>query len=324
MPEYKELSPSDAAKILLSVERPVVVMHRRPDGDAVGSACALSLVFRMLGKDAPITSSDKIPERLKFIADYTKTEFVTDLSALTPITIDVASPPQLGSLSYVSQNAKLMIDHHSVGEHFADYFIISEASSAAEVLYSVVEELISMKKITMTEELAYALYAAISSDTGSFRYSNTSEKTHNIAALLLSYKIDTADINHRLFTSKSHSQLRAEGYAASNIKTDCNGKVAYITITRSDMDALSLVDEDIECVIDVVRSLSGVEVAFVVKELIDGTFRASLRSTGIDVASIASCFGGGGHIRASGCSPKSDSIEKASELILTEIKKVLA
>lgn len=324
MPEYKQLSAGEVSKRLLSIEKPVVIMHRRPDGDAIGSACALSLVFRMLGKNAPIASSDKIPERLRFIADYTKTEVITDISDFEPITIDVASPAQLGTLSDIAPRVSIMIDHHAVGEHFADYCIREEASSAAEVLYDVIEELISMGKITLTDELAYALYAAISSDTGSFRYSNTSGKTHEVAAKLVRTNIDSADINHRLFTSKSKSQLCAEGFAASNMKTDCNGALAYIAITRSDMASLSLSDEDIESVIDVVRSLSGVSVALVVKELSDGSFRASLRSTGADVASIAARFGGGGHIRAAGCTPKADTIEKATELLLSEIRQALS
>lgn len=320
MPEYKELSKTELCERLLSLENPIIMMHRRPDGDAIGSASALSVLLKMLGKDAPIISCDKIPERLKFIVDYTDTTVKASLDGYTPITIDVASPDQLGSFKERANDIRLMIDHHIIGERFADSYIIPEASSAAEVLYDAVVEFEKAGKISLTRELAYPLYAAISSDTGSFRYSNTSKRTHEIAAALVATGIDTADINHRLFMSKSKNTILAEGFASVNMKTDLDGKIAYTALTRSDMQRLGLCDEDTESIIDVVRSLSGVEVAFVVKELSDGSFRASLRSTGLDVASICHTFGGGGHTRAAGCTPKTKTIDETVTILLERIK----
>ena len=321
MGDYKKLTAKEFAERLLEIKCPTVLMHRRPDGDTIGTAAALIKTFASLGVKAEYACADAIPERLKFLLDgLTKSD---DLTARELVAVDVAAPEQLGSLAYVSERVSLMLDHHAVGKPFADYYIISNSSSAGETLFEVIEELIAMKKLTLTPEIAYPLYASVSSDTGGFRYSSTSPKTHRRAAALVETGIDFADINHKLFNSKSESQLRAEGFISSKILTAEGGKIAYATLTKSERETLRISNEHFETAIDVIRSLYGVEVALFVKENDDGTIRASLRSTGADVAKVASLFSGGGHIRASGCSPVAESVSKAANMIIDEIKKVL-
>lgn len=319
MCDYKRINARDCAIRLTEIENPIVLIHVRPDGDAVGSASALCEIFRQLGKKSAILSADKIPERLKFILEYTKTELVGIPDGKTAVSIDVASPAQLGRLSETVALPSLMIDHHEVGEQFADGYIIPEASSAAEALLDVVTELEKMGKIKMNEPLAYALYTAISSDTGCFAYSNATPKTHRCAAMLMEYGIDTADINHRLFNSKSKEQIKAEGFIASKIETEEDGRIAYATLTLQEMDELSLSSEHFDTSIDVVRSVIGCEIAFIVKETEQKKHKISLRSTGANVAEIAKKFGGGGHIRAAGCSIASDNIAEAKDIILKEL-----
>lgn len=321
--EYKRISARECALRLLKVKRPVVLIHRRPDGDAVGSGAALCEVFSQLGEDCALLSADKIPRRLEFILEHTKTKVANSKEGRCPVTIDVASPSQLGSLLDTAAMPTLMIDHHAVGESFADGYIVPDASSAAEALLDVIEVLIDMGRVRMNETLAYALYAAISSDTGCFAYSNTSPKTHRRAAELIEHGIDSSDINHRLFYSKSPHQIKAEGFVASAIKTALDGKVAYAEIKFSDVTELGLLQEHFESAIDVVRSLDGAEIAFVVKETCENEYKISLRSTGANVAKIASVFGGGGHIRAAGCSVNADSIKSVSDSVINEIKNNL-
>ena len=301
MKEFKSLTARECAIRLTEVENPVVLMHVRPDGDTVGSAAALCLVFEQLGKRARPISADPIPKRLEFILRGAGIEIETELEGKTAVTIDVASPSQLGSLYERFPTPTLSIDHHAASTLFADNYTVADSSSAAETLFDVIEELIEMGLVELTRPLAYALYSAISSDTACMRYSSATPKTYEIAARLISVGIDHSDINHRLFSSKTPAQLRAEGFVASRIKTAANGKIAYATITREEMAKNGIIGENLDTAVDIVRSTFGAEIAFFTRELEDGSQKTSLRSTGADVATVATGFGGGGHIRASAC-----------------------
>jgi phosphoesterase RecJ-like protein len=215
-----------------------------------------------------------------------------------------------------------MIDHHEVGEPYADNLIMPNSSSAGEVVMQLAEELSSMGKITVDKGLAYPLYAAISSDTGCFRYSNATPDTMRRGATLIETGIDSADINHRLFNSKTPRQIRAEGFIAEKIKTEFDGKVAYATVTRRERRSLDVLMEHFETAIDVVRSVENVDIAFVVKEMDNGELKVSLRSNGADVAAVAKCFGGGGHIRAAGCGIEAKNIKDAVKRILAKIERM--
>ena len=318
---FERLNAKECALRILDIKKPLVLIHVRPDGDAVGSAAALSEIFRQLGERPVILSADKIPDRLNFILEKTGACIAENTDGYTAVSIDVASPAQLGELAETAPSPVLMIDHHAVGEQFADGYIVPEASSAAEALYEVALALESMGKIRINKSMAYALYTAISSDTGCFAYSNAKPKTHLVAARLMEIGIDTADINNKLFHSKSKEQISAEGFIASKINTANNGKTAYATLTRAERESLGLSTEHFETAIDIVRSLAGVEIAFVVKENDEGKFKVSLRSCGADVAAVAKKFDGGGHIRAAGCSVEASDSNDAVKQILNAINE---
>ena len=322
MKSFKRLSARDAALRILEIENPIVYIHRRPDGDAVGSGAALCEIFRQLGHTAEIISADPIPERLKFITENAGISVAVSADGKTPIAIDVASPEQLGSLYETAPLPILMIDHHEVGTPFADGYIAPEASSAAEALLDIALLLCEMGKIELNKALCASLFTAISSDTGCFAYSNATPKAHRYAATLIESGIDAADINHRLFSSKSKEEIRAEGFVASKIEAQCGGRVAFITLTLDEIASLGLKSEHFETAIDIVRALRGVEVAFIVKETEKGKYKGSLRSVGANVAEVAATFGGGGHIRAAGCSLTAERIEDAASLLLKEIRKI--
>lgn len=323
MKDYKKLSAKETALRLLEIKNPIVYLHRRPDGDAVGSGSALCEILRQLGAECSILSADPIPERLRFITEFTKVSIADNAEGKTAVAIDVASPDQLGSLKDSAPWPSLMIDHHKIGEPFADGYIVDDASSAAEALFDVALMLADMGKIQINKPLAYALFCAISSDTGCFSYSNATAKTHRYAANLIELGIDTADINRRLFDSKSMEQIKAEGYIASVMKSKADGRIAFATLTLDELKSLNLKSEHFETSIDVIRSLSGVDIAFFLRETEHNVFKASLRSVGINVANVAAKFGGGGHIRASGCSLTAGSIEEAKESLLNELIKEL-
>ena len=322
MADYKVLDAEACAKRILEIEHPLVLMHVRPDGDTVGSGAALMYIFHKLGKAPLWACSDPIPERLEFLlADY-REAYRYEYDSSTVVTVDIPTKEQIGEIYDFMPPASLMIDHHEVGVPFADNFIVSGASSAGEVVMLVIEELVKMGKMELDSKLAYPLYAAISSDTGCFRYSNTTPETLRRGATLIETGIDSEDINHRLFNSKTPRQIRAEAYVAERIKTEFSARVAYATVTKREREKLGVLMEHLETAIDVVRSVEFVEISFVVKETDSGEYKASLRSTSADVARICARFGGGGHIKAAGCTVPAKSIDEAARKLVAEIGKI--
>lgn len=319
MSDYVSLSARECAERLLAAEHPVVVMHVRPDGDTVGTAAALMALFHKLGKAPVYACSDPIPERLEFLLRDFREAYKYELGDSDIVTVDVPTKEQIGELYDYFPGVYLMIDHHEVGCPFADNYVIPAASSAGEVLMTVLEELVAMGKLDITEDIASHLYAAISSDTGCFRYSNVTPETLRRSAVLIECGVDYASINHKLFNSKTPKQIRAEGFVADRIKTAFGGRVAYATVSKRDRHSQGATLEHFETAIDVVRSVEFVEISFVIKEMDNGEFKASLRSTGKDVAAIAKQFSGGGHVRASGCTVPASSIGGAADILLERI-----
>lgn len=319
MTEYKALTREECIDRLLTLSRPTVLMHIRPDGDTVGSGAALCRIFAALGREVSYACAEKIPERLAFLVEGLTRE--ENLSSRECVSIDVPSPMQLGSLA--DTQVEFMIDHHEISTPFAPHYTVGGASSAGEVLYGIARELKSRGLIEITPEIAAPIYAAIASDTGGFAYSSATAETYRVAAELIELGIDHADINHRLFSSKPREQLLAEGLVASKIETAADGKIAYATVTRAEREALGIAAEHFETAIDIVRSTLGATLAFVIKETDAGDYKASLRSTEIGVALVAKKFSGGGHTLAAGCTPRASSIEGARDLILNELLLLL-
>ena len=317
---FSPLSVKEATETLLGLDDVIVLMHKNPDADTVGTAVALVRVLNALGKRAELAPPEKIPERLAFLVK--DTPIATTLTGKAPVAVDIASPPQMGDLRASIGEVKLMIDHHEVGEPFAPFYIKKGASSAAEVLVDLIDELIACERITLTKDIAEPLFAAISSDTGSFKYSSVTPTTLRVAARLIECGIDHAHIAHKLFSEKTEAQIRAEGYIASRIKTLLDGKIAYATHTKEERDSIGATEEDFECAVDIVRALRGVMVAFVVRKTDKGGIRASLRSVGPDVAAVAKKLGGGGHVLAAGCSPETKDINEAVKMITDELVKL--
>lgn len=309
---------------LLSVQRPLIVTHARPDGDTVAACSALLHFYRERGTDVAYASEEEIPKRLQFlVSGFTR---ATDFTGYTPIAVDVASPGQLGNLAEPLNNGRgvrYMIDHHASGRPFAPGIILPDASSAAEIVFLIFESMEAKKKMKITHDIAVALYAGMSSDTGCFRYSNATPRTHRAAARLLAGQIDGAEINRLLFDTKTDEQIRAEGMISEKLIPAGDG-VTYATLTKAERDACHLTFADFETAIDIVRSLEGTEIAMVAKETeTPGEYRISMRSTGFDVSKVAAFFDGGGHVRAAGCSVMADSPEDAAARVLTVIRENL-
>ncbi len=306
----------------------LLLLHRNPDGDAVGSAFALRELLTSLGSRAWCVCESEIPERLRFLSAPAQESVLlssvpADFSDVRIISADVASPAQLGALrERFETRTDFMIDHHGTGTPFADFYTDPRAAATGEIVFDVIRRTEREGRTHLTARMAELLYAAISSDTGCFRYSNVTPDTHRRAAELVATGIDCAGINHRLFDSKPLGQLRAEAMGAEHLRVSHNGRVALIAVSHAERVAAGLADQDLETVIDVARSLAGVEVAISLRQPTeDGIFRASLRSSGTyNVAALCAEFGGGGHEKAAGCTICAPDIESAAAMLTNAIR----
>lgn len=305
----------------------LVLFHRNPDADAVGSAFAMAMVLESLGSRAYCVCQDEVPARLHFLM-HGRQESVLyetvpeEFEVERIVAVDTASPSQLGTLYPLFENKiDFMLDHHGVGEPYADYYIRPEAAAAGEILFDLVKQLATEERLTIDEALCTNLYAAISSDTGGFRYSNVTPETHLRAAELVASGLDTAEVNHRLFYSKTMEELRAQAAGISNLQLYNDGKVGIVTCPYALKVAFGLQDQHLETLIEIPRSLAGVEVAVSVRQSgPEGVFRVSMRSsTDFDVAQICARLGGGGHQRAAGCTLTAADTDEAIAKILAEI-----
>ena len=323
-----ELSFSELVDRVIAAEKPILLTHTRPDGDTVGSCVALASLFRAMGRHPIAVSPDPIPRRLSFLVRDGWFAPVDNYPAdATVIAVDVASPQQLGSLQSVFSGAlapAFMIDHHERGVAFAPRYLRADASAVGEILYDLALELVNRGVLPAIPPAAVnAIFASVSSDSGCFKYSNVTPRTHRIAAALIELGADAPEINRLLFDVKTAESLKAEGYVATHVSSTPDGKIAWVLVTDAIRDELGLLDEHFETAIDVVRSMEGVEIAMAIKESPDGKFKVSLRSTNLDVAKVAATLGGGGHVRAAGCSLSVRTAEEAAAIAVEAVQKEL-
>ena len=324
-----EINFSELFSKVEACKNAIIVGHSHPDGDCVGSAVALAALIEALGGRAEIIFPEPAPKRLAFLLESRKEleSLPEELSDYDIIGIDVASPTQLASLrEAVEDKLCLRIDHHAVASLMAkSVYVDEEATAAAMLIFYIWEHAVACGRVEkISEEAVDALFAAISSDSGCFKYANVTPKTHIAAAKLIEYGARAAEINRLLFDTKDLSQLKAEGIAINKTELFENGLISGIAIESSDYgDTLGI--KDFETAIDIARSVRGARCAVCVKAApTEGIFRVSLRSNdNTDVSKVAAFFDGGGHVRAAGCSVHASGAKEALLKVVEEIKKVL-
>lgn len=329
MMTYQSLTMDTLCDRLCVKRNTLILFHARPDADAVGSAFALRDLLFAMGIPAMCACVDEVPDRLRFLSEHAQGSVLLDedmgLDHERVISVDSASPEQLGSLfERLRRDVDLMIDHHSMGRVYADHYVDATASATGEIIYEIAKHLCERGMISeIPHRVLEAVYAAICSDTGSFRFANVTPKTFRIAAELLEAGVEGDQIARNLYEAKSPKQIRAEGEAARRLLIHDGGLFASTTIPYTSKFSLMLADEDMETIIDIPRSVRGVEVAFSVKQLEQKPyFRVSMRSSGdFDVSAVCARFGGGGHKRASGCSLEASNIDEAENLVLAAVRE---
>lgn len=293
----EHISINKAAAFLKECDGCLIYTHASPDGDTLGSATALALILRQLGKSAFVFSIDGIPEKLSFLP--TENIFIEKepeaFDGFTLISVDVAGPRMLGN----AQNKRfaLSIDHHKVNTiDCENLLLMHDRIACGEIIFMLADEL----GIEITKETAVALYAAISSDSGGFRYDATKPETHRMAARLLETGIDFAEINRFLFESKTMAQVELIKTAYQNLEFINGGKFAIVAIRPEEVENCGATESDFDCINSIPREISGVLASAVIRQKSDG-IKVSMRSNAdIDVAEIAKSQGGGGHYHAAG------------------------
>jgi len=307
----EHLSIKQAAAFLTGCDGYLIYTHASPDGDTIGSATALALILRKLGKTANAFSVDGIPEKLDFIptGDVFLTDEPDDTSKYTLISVDVAGPKML--VGAKNRSFALSIDHHKVNTIECERLLVmSDRIACGEIIFMLMEEL----GVSLDSNLAECLYAAISSDSGGFRYDATKPETHIMAAKCLETGIDFAEINRRLFESKTQPQVNLIKTAYQKLELICDGKFAIVAITPEEVEQCGATELDFDCINPIPREIAGVLASAVIRQK-TGVVKISMRSNAdIDVAELAKRYGGGGHYHAAGFSVNG-SFDDAVEIV---------
>ena len=314
----KKINLLETGNMLLAAQKIVLCCHVSPDGDTLGSALGLARLLEQKGKEVTVFVDDDINKSLSFIPGVDKVqrpEAGVTVEADLFVVVDASSFDRVGICNEVVKAPVLLnIDHHISNTEFADYlYLDAEAAAAGEIMCDLFEAM----GWEYDEAIAVDFYTAITTDCGSFRYSNTTSKTMQRAAKLLDYGVKPNEISDMLdIRSRKTTELLAK--VLPSLTFDYEGKVAHITITNDLYDKETQTDS----FVSYPRYTEGVEVAVMFKAVEPEVTRVSMRSSNVDVASVALSFGGGGHLRAAGCTIYAP-VEEAKAQLLAAIGKAL-
>ena len=287
----------------------LLTTHEGPDGDALGSLLGMHELLGYLGKDSVMFLAAKefpLPSEYRHIPlENVFHDAPADLEDRVVVFLDCGNPDRM-PVDFLLEggSAVVNIDHHHDNTDFGDpFYVDSGASSTAEIVFRIARAL----DATVTEAMATALYIGIVTDTGKFMYDSTSAETHEVAAELIRSGVGVEEVNQRVYESLPVEKVALLGRARGKLRTDCDGRLITTYITAEDYRATGSGEEMTEGIVDHLRSVEGVEVAAVIRDRqADGSDqrKISLRAgaPGIDGARIARDLGGGGHVKAAGCS----------------------
>jgi len=307
--------------IIRSAKKILIISHINPDGDTLGSLSGLCSLIRENYKKEADLLLDNLPVVYEFLPALkgAKTYAYIDKSLRYDlvITVDVAALDRIGDMKIFFENADvtLNIDHHITNPAYAQHnFIDGGASSTGEVIFEISTKL----DWKLNYNGALALYTAILTDTGGFKFSNTTPKTFVAVANLLEYGVQPHDVYKRCYESYPKNFFLFQNYCLNKAEFLYDDKVAYTTVYKKDVEKFGVGPDCTEGLTEKLRAISTTEIAFLAKEIGNGLTKFSLRSKSIDVASICANFGGGGHKFAAGCvikAPLKSAVEKVLEKI---------
>lgn len=301
---------TEAAALLKEAQDIGIFCHRSPDGDTLGSGYGLCLALRAMGKRARVICSDPIPRRYQYLA-----QLVEDMD-FTPsffVAVDTADAALLGRFSSFAQQVELCVDHHPSNAGYAKHLLLEEDSaSTCELIYLLVQEM----GVEISPAMAKCLYTGMATDTGCFRYGNTTARTHRLTAMLMEQGADFSKINKWLFETKTKEAMALQRMAQETMEYHFDNQCALVVITQKMLEDSGALEEDLEGISSLPRKVEGVRAGFALRQQKDGSYRVSLRTdSSINASQICQKLGGGGHPAAAGCTLSSD-LEEAKQTML--------
>ena len=307
----KTLTRNETADFLLNNDSFAILTHRRPDGDTIGSSAALCRILRKMGKTAHIIRNAEVSDRFAWLHEGLTVEKPQDEDIL--ISVDVASPGMLpAAFACYQERVALRIDHHSAATSFTEMELVdSGAAACAEIIFDLLQTLWQ----DPDPEMADALYVGTSTDTGCFRFSNTTAHSFLTAAFCAQNGARVYELNQQLFETNSMGRLKIQGWIAANMELFREGTMALVAIPKAVEEELGVTEDDMDNISNFPRSIDGVCMAATLRQEGEGVVKLSVRAVpGFDATVVAAAFGGGGHKGAAGASFRC-SLEEAAAAV---------
>ena len=311
----KMIDVMECVSLLKEFDNYLILSHRNPDGDTLGSAFALKRALDLLGKKSMVRCNDEMPLKYSYLwqgIDNSEIKFDKIIA------VDVADKKLLGEEfeAKYGDNVFLCIDHHMSNREYAENLLLEDRAAAAVVIYEVICEL----GVEITPEIANCVYTGLATDTGCFMFSNTTPTVHRIAAEVMEKGADYTLINRLMFETRTLSYIRLEQMAVASIESHFGGKCAIMTITQEMFKESGSNESECDGIASIPRKIEGVKVGVTIREQTNGKYKVSLRTVEpFDAAKICANFGGGGHNRAAGCEFDC-TLEDAKKQLLEIIK----
>lgn len=314
----KVITREEAASLLRDYDKVAVLMHKSPDGDAIGCAFALCTALRRLGKQAQPFCSDPIPQKYAYLTDGFEEQVFEPEKV---VSVDIATEQLFGeALKPFCGRVDLCIDHHGSNSHFAACEVVDPAAGACT---QVIAQMIELMGVPLDSYLADAIFTGITTDTGCFKYSNAKADSFRMAADMIEKGAQSAMINRLMFDTKSRERLEAEKLALASMRYYADGLIAVIRVTKEMLRISGAEESDTEGIASIPRQVEGVKVGVTIREKDHGEFKLSVRTTDdVDASRICAQFGGGGHKAAAGCSI-TGTADEAEEKIVSAAKKMI-
>lgn len=315
---------NDIINTLRKSNRIGITFHSSPDGDALGSTLALMQGLKKLGKDCYIISKDKAPGVYKFLpyidnVNTSNGEVIEETDCV--VVLDCGNLERIsGNLKIDSKHYVLInMDHHLSNDLYGDFnFVDTNSASVGEIIYQIIR----LMGIRMDKEMAICLYTSLVTDTGGFKFSNTTSVTHGIAGDLINIGIDFSEIHRIIFENKKYEKVKLQAKVIDTIELKFNNKFCIMELTKDMLEKIGVDASDTSDIVSIGMGIDVVEVCALLKENDDGV-KISLRAKkDFDVRKIAEIFGGGGHTKAAGLLLKT-SLEEAKSIITKEVEKEL-
>lgn len=317
----KAVSAAEAARLLLEADDILILTHQYPDGDTLGSGYALCRALHKTGRRARVLCADPVPEKYTYMLDGLPQQ---DFTPAFICAVDVADAKLLGPLKSYEPEIRLCIDHHGSNTHYAEHLLLDAQSTAAAM---VVADVIREMGVEPDKAIAECLYTGIATDSGCFKYSNTSPAAHRLAAELMERGADHAAINRAMFDIKSRARVELERQALESMRFYLDGRCAVMVITNEMVESSGAKENDMEGLAPLPRQIEGVWVGITLRQKADGSFKVSVRTgTHADAAAICAKLGGGGHTCAAGCAlagPAEQAIEQLLAVVAQTVPGIV-